>query len=82
MKTKLIRIGNSRGLRIPKPLLEQAGLHDEVELEVVRSGIIIRGVDAPRTGWAAAAERMRQRNEAELLDEPVLTVFDETEWVW
>jgi antitoxin MazE len=82
MKTKLVRIGNSRGVRIPKPLLEQAGLHDDVELEVVRSGIMIRGVDAPRTGWAAAAKLMGLRNETGLLDEPVPTVFDETEWTW
>ena len=82
MKTKLIPIGNSRGVRIPKPLLEEAGLREDVEIEVVQSGIMIRGVDAPRAGWAAAAERIRERNEAELLDEPIATVFDETEWAW
>ena len=34
MKTRIVRIGNSQGIRIPKPLLEQTGLHDEVEVSV------------------------------------------------
>ena len=82
MKTKIVRIGNSRGVRIPKPLLEQAGLEDEVELRVVESGIIIEGVGAPRAGWAEAAAQLEERGEGGLLDEPVATEFDESEWVW
>ena len=41
MKTKIVRIGNSQGVRIPKPLLEQAGLEGEVELRITASGIVI-----------------------------------------
>ena len=82
MKTKLVRIGNSRGVRIPKPLLEQAGLEEDVEIEVVRSGIMIRSVQSPRHGWAEAAEVVRARRDDALLDEPLPTDFDETEWVW
>jgi antitoxin MazE len=82
MKTKLVRIGNSRGVRIPKPLLEQAGLEEDVELHVVRAGIMIRGAPQPRAGWAEAAEQIRVRQEDVLLDEPVATDFDETEWSW
>ncbi len=82
MKTKLVRIGNSRGVRIPKPLLQQAGLEDEVELRLVESGIIIRGIDSPRAGWSEAAAQIRARGEGELLDEPTSSDFDETEWVW
>ena len=41
MKTRLVRIGNSRGLRLPKPLLEQAGLEDEVEIRVEQGALII-----------------------------------------
>lgn len=82
MKTKIVRIGNSRGVRIPKPLLEQAGLEGEVELRLVESGIIIRGIDSPRAGWAEAAAQIRDRGEGELLDETTSTDFDETEWRW
>lgn len=82
MRTKLVRIGNSRGVRIPKPLLEQAGLEGEVELRVVESGIIIRGIDSPRAGWAEAAAELHERGEDEPLDEFIAGDFDETEWVW
>ena len=76
MKTKLVRIGNSRGIRIPKPLLEQAGLVEDVELEVVQEGIMIRGAETARSGWAEAAELVRERREDGLLDEPVATAFE------
>jgi len=82
MKTKIIRIGNSRGVRIPKPLLEQAGLEDQVVLRVIDDGIIIESADKPRANWAEAASVLHGRGEDGLLDDPVETDFDETEWVW
>ena len=82
MKTKIVRIGNSRGVRIPKPLLEQAGLEDEVQLRVVESGIIIEGAATPRAGWGPAAKLLRERGEDSLLDEIVATDFDESDWKW
>jgi len=82
MKTKIIRIGNSRGVRIPKPLLEQAGLEDEVQLRVVEAGIVIEGATTHRHDWAAAAARLRERREGGLLDAPTATSFDESEWTW
>ena len=82
MKAKLVRIGNSRGVRIPKPLLEEAGLEGEVELRVVDSGILIEGTSAPREGWEDAAALLRERGEDALLDDWVATDFDEAEWTW
>ncbi len=82
MKTKIVRIGNSRGVRIPKPLLKQAGLEDEVRLRVVKGGIVIEAQKAPREGWADAAALARGRADDRLLDEAQDTVFDETEWEW
>lgn len=82
VKTRLVRIGNSRGIRIPKPLLEQAGLVDEVHLRMGESGIVIEAPRGARAGWAEAASLVRERGEDGLLDEPVATEFDETEWVW
>ena len=82
MKTRIIRIGNSRGIRIPKPLLEQAGLGEEVELRVVDSGIFIERTSCPRAGWSEAASLLHERGEDGLLDEPTTTEFDETEWTW
>lgn len=82
MKTKLIRIGNSRGVRIPKPLLEQAGLEDEVQLRVIDSGIVIESAATRRDGWDTAAAKLRERGDDGLLDAPLPTGFDESEWVW
>jgi len=66
MRTNLIRIGNSRGVRLPKPLIAQAGLTNEVRLRVRFGGILIESVTPSRSGWAEAAREMRQRNEDSL----------------
>lgn len=82
MKTRLIRIGNSRGVRIPKPLIEQAGLGEQVELRVEDGAVIVETPRRARAGWADAAKQIRERGEDGLLDEPTSTQFDETEWEW
>jgi antitoxin MazE len=82
MKTQLVRIGNSRGVRIPKPLIEQAGLTDQVELELQGNTIVITARSTTRSGWAEAALRLRAVGGDELLDPPTATRFDETEWKW
>ena len=82
VKTRIVRIGNSRGVRIPKPLLERAGLENEVVLRVVEEGIVIEAASPPRAGWAEAARALHDRREDALLDEMVPTEFDESEWVW
>jgi antitoxin (DNA-binding transcriptional repressor) of toxin-antitoxin stability system/antitoxin component of MazEF toxin-antitoxin module len=48
MKARIVRIGNSQGIRIPKPLLEQTGLADEVELEVEGDCLVVRAAGRPR----------------------------------
>lgn len=79
MKTRLVRIGNSRGLRLPKPLLEQAGLEDEVEIRVEAGALIIAPVATARAGWAEAAAKFGPGG---LLDVPSATRFDDEEWAW
>ena len=89
-KTRIIRIGNSQGVRIPRNLLEQAGLMhsdgstgQEVELEVGSGGILVRPAREPRAGWAAAFERMAAEGDDKLLDDvPSATAWDEQDWVW
>lgn len=83
MKARLVRIGNSRGLRLPKPLIDQAGLGTDVELQLRGDGILIAPVKAPpRSGWAEAARRLQTRGEGQLLDPPTSTRFDDEEWEW
>lgn len=82
MKSRIVQIGNSRGIRLPKVLLDESQLTDEVELEAEPGRIVIRRGKRPRTGWAAAARRMRERGEDRLLDPITPTQFDEKEWKW
>jgi antitoxin MazE len=82
MKAKIVRIGNSRGVRLPKPLIEQAGLGEEVELRVEEGAIVIQSAARPRAGWAESARRLAAERDAGLLDEPAPTRFDRTEWQW
>lgn len=82
MKARLVRIGNSRGLRLPKAFIEQARLGDEVELELHDESIVISRSASPRQDWAEAAARAAQSTEGELLDAPVETRFDREEWRW
>ena len=82
MKARLVRIGNSRGVRLPKAIIEQAGLTDEVELGVRDGAVVIARATSARSGWADAARQMRQRDEDRLLDAPTPTRFDEKEWQW
>jgi antitoxin MazE len=83
MKTELVRIGNSRGIRIPKPLIEQCGFGDEVELRVENQRLIISPKRQPREGWdekfraaGAAAE------DEQLLESIGANEFDRSEWRW
>ena len=85
MKAKLIRIGNSKGIRIPKPMIDQFELGDEVELLVSEHGILIRASDEPRQGWEDAFKRMAENGDSTLVDGPDVDVkneWDDTEWTW
>jgi antitoxin MazE len=82
MKARIVRIGNSRGVRLPKTLIEHAGLPEEVELLAEPGRIVVKAIRRPRAGWAEAAQRMRQRDGDHLIDAPTATRFDEEEWVW
>ena len=81
-KTRIVRIGNSRGIRVPKILLDQAQLPDEVELHAEPGRLVVKGTRRPRTGWADAARAMSKERHDYLLDEPTATHFDREEWEW
>ena len=84
MRARIIKIGNSQGIRIPKLVLEQTKLGKEVELEAQNGQIIIRSALAPRHGWDEAFRTMAQHGDDQLLDSETgsLTQWDETEWQW
>jgi antitoxin MazE len=84
MRAKIVRIGNSRGVRIPRVLLERSGLDDEVELEAEADQIVIRAVRHPRDGWTEAFRAMAAAGDDKLVDGdlPGQTRFDMDEWSW
>ncbi len=84
MKTRIIRIGNSQGIRIPKVFIEQSSLGEEIELEVLDMQIVIRAAERPRQGWDEACRSMAEHEGDRLLDEDLSaqTHWDEDEWQW
>ena len=82
MKAKLVQIGNSRGIRLPKLLIDQVGLADEVDLEVREGQIVISASEPARSGWAVAARSMADRHEDTPLDPYVSSPFDDREGEW
>ena len=84
MKTNLVRIGNSRGIRIPKPVIEQCGFGEEVELEVQNNELVIRSSTRTREGWSTAFAHMSEVGDDELLDRVAETLaeWDQEEWEW
>jgi antitoxin MazE len=84
IRARIIKIGNSQGIRIPKPVLEQVGLRGEVEIDVQAGRLVVSPAAAARAGWAVAFSAMAQAGDDELLDgdDPLPTLWDEQEWEW
>jgi antitoxin MazE len=83
MKTRIIQIGNSKGVRIPKPLLDQTGLEGDVEIQARENSLIIRPGRKPRAGWSKAFRAMADAGDDKLVDDvPNLSSFDQGDWEW
>lgn len=85
MITKVINIGNSRGIRLPKSIIEQSGLIDEAELIVQDDKIIIKPVSKTRENWENEFQIMRQKDDDMLLNADSLNhqiAWDIEEWDW
>ena len=83
MRARIIKIGNSKGVRIPKPILEQTGILEDVELEVDKNQIIIRPISNPRVGWDISFKTMTEKDDDHLIHgtENISHSWDE-EWQW
>ena len=84
MKTRIVRIGNSQGVRIPKLLIERSKLSEEVELTARDDQIIIRSARQPRADWEDSFRDMAARSDDAPLDGdlPAQTTWDADEWGW
>jgi len=85
MKTKIVRIGNSQGIRLPKILLHQIGAGNEIEMEVEKDRIILKPIRMRRNGWFEAFSKMAANKDDQLFDGDSnvnLSSWDDDEWIW
>ena len=84
IRARIVKIGNSRGVRIPKVLLDQLNLGDEVEIATEEDHLVVRPVHSSRHGWDEQFRLMAKRGDDRLLDESARneTRWDEEEWEW
>jgi len=84
MRARVVRIGNSQGIRIPKPLLQQIGIGDDVDLQVQDNQIVIRPSSNPRAGWDQAFKSMGESGDDALViaDDDLSHSWDEDQWQW
>lgn len=83
MNTSIIKIGNSKGLIIPKKMLEQLDVETEVKIEYRNGGLFISPVPQTRKGWAEAFKNaVKEQGKSEDLFESVENDFDKEEWTW
>ena len=83
IKTRLVKIGNSQGVRIPKLVLDQLNLSADLELEVQDNHLIIRPSTHPRADWAEQFRLMTEHGDDQLLDPDItVTEWEATEWQW
>jgi antitoxin MazE len=91
MKTSIVQIGNSKGVRIPKAFLEQLKFGEAVEFEILPEGLLLRPVVEPeepavaRAGWkemfrSALSEEGDDGSDFADWNTPGLSGFDEKEW--
>jgi antitoxin MazE len=81
VKSRIVQVGNSQGIRIPKLMLEQSGITENIEIEVKDGQILITPATKARVGWDEAFAQMVSNGD----EEPILDVtheWDETEWEW
>lgn len=84
VKSHIVKIGNSRGIRIPKILLDQAKLGDEIEVEVQGDKLIVRSVRTRRHGWDEQFTEMARRGDDRTLfsESTPMSSWDEIDWEW
>ncbi len=84
MKTKIVKVGNSRGIRIPKPLIIQAGIREDVDISLEENRLVIVPADHPRSGWGEAFRAMAATGDDSPLDTVAATgtLWDEEGWEW
>lgn len=79
MEIDLIQVGNSKGIRIPKKILEQYAMEGKLHMELAEEGILLKPVNQPRLGWGEAFAAMAAAGDDELL---IQDVFEDENLDW
>jgi len=82
MKARLVRIGGSRGLLLPRAFIEKAGIKDEVEVTLREGALVVKSTEHPRAGWEAAVNLLLERGEDHVIEETPVLRFDDRAWKW
>jgi antitoxin MazE len=83
MKVALVPIGNSKGIRIPRSIIEQCGFGDQVEMRVSEGTLVLAATGRPREHWDEAFERLAAAgDDALLVPDAVAHEWDEADWQW
>ena len=82
LKTNIVTIGNSQGIRIPKTIIKQCHLKGEVELEPKGNCLVVKSKSKSRNGWEKAFQKMTKNKDDKLLDSHIETRWDKKEWKW
>lgn len=80
METSIIKIGNSKGLRLSKTILEKYKIKEKVEIILEKGQIVIRPINSPRKNWEAAFKKMNENGDDKLLIHDVFENENLEEW--
>ncbi len=83
MILKLIQIGNSKGIRFPKNIIEKYKFSDNLDMIETKDGVIIKSANVPRKDWDRQFEIANKSNDNDLSElQAISNEFDSTEWTW
>jgi len=80
MEATIIKIGNSKGLRLSKTILEKYNITDKVEIILEMGQIVLKSIETPRKNWESAFKEMREEGDDKLLIESVFNEENFEEW--
>ncbi len=81
MKTKIIKIGNSQGIRIPKTIIEQCGFDNSIEMKVIDGSLVLTPTKV-RAGWEESFQEMAANGDDELLIDDAIPTVEDEDWEW
>ncbi len=81
MELSIIQIGNSKGFRLSKTLIEKYNIKDKVELILEKGYFILKPISSPRIGWETAFKEMNENGDDQLLFDDVFENENLEEWI-